>query len=1148
MKRTRRTQTAGRWLMVGAMVVSVLTVAGMTGSSAGAASVLASDTFSRTTSNGFGSADAGGAWSIAGTPSNFSVSGGAGRMVVAAANQLRGAYLPTLSSTDVDSTVDESLSSAPTAGTGYLSTIVRRTGTNDYRLRVRLDPGAMTLQLLRTVNGTATTLASKSLVGGYSAGSVVHLRLQALGTGTTSLNGKVWFDAQSEPSSWTVTATDATAALQVAGGLGLEAYLGATFLPVPATMTVDNLNVTSGGAVATPPTASFTAAPTKLAVAFTNTSTATGGTIVSQTWDFGDGSPTSTVANPNHTYATAGTYQVTLTVTDSNSLTGQTVRPVTVVANAAPTAAFTSSSARLVASFTSTSSDSDGTIVAYSWDFGDASAVSTLQNPGHTYASAGTYQVTLTVTDNDGATGQVMHPITVVANATPTASFTSSSTKLVASFTSTSTDSDGTVVGYSWDFGDGSPVSTVQNPGHTYASAGTYQVTLTVTDNDGGTGQVTNPVSVVANQPPSASFTSSVSALTVNFNASASSDPDGTIVSYSWDFGDDSLEGPGVTTSHTYATGGTYQVTLTLTDNDGATSSVTQAVQPVSFVQLASDAFSRAVSNGFGTAVVGGAWSIAGTPSNFTVGGGTGRMIVAANQLRGAYLPTVSTTDVDSTVDLSLSSTPTAGTAYLSSIVRRIGTSDYRLRVRFDPGAMTLQLLRGVNGTLTTLGSKSLGVGYSAGSVVHLRLQALGTGATSLNGKVWFDAQSESSSWTLQATDVTAALQAPGGLGVESYLTANFAPTPVTMTVDNLNVTSGGTVPTPLVAAFTSTANKLAVAFTNTSTDSAGTIVGQSWDFGDGSPTSTVANPNHTYATAGTYQVTLTVTDSNNLTAKVTQPVYVANVLAPPGVCGSGGTPPATYHHIVVIMEENRRWSDVGGVGFGSMPYLHSLATQCSTFADWTETDTAQSSLTQYIGLTSGVDNPAVWNDCSPSLTCRSTDNNIFRQVRVSGGTTRSFVEGATTGCSAAGNADRHIPALYYYGGTDHDYCNTEVRPLTELDVNNLPTFAMITPNLCNDGHDCPNSAVDAWDTTMINSILAGANYQAGDTAIFVMYDEDYPVPNLLIAPTAASGILSTSGAGHAAMLKSWEQMLGLPVMNQGQLPTAISLRTPANI
>jgi phospholipase C len=268
----------------------------------------------------------------------------------------------------------------------------------------------------------------------------------------------------------------------------------------------------------------------------------------------------------------------------------------------------------------------------------------------------------------------------------------------------------------------------------------------------------------------------------------------------------------------------------------------------------------------------------------------------------------------------------------------------------------------------------------------------------------------------------------------------------------------------------------------------------------------------------------------------------------PPAICGSASTPPTDYQHVVVMVEENRQWVDVGGVGFGSMPYLHSLATQCTTFADWTETNTSQSSLTQYIGMTSGVDNPATVDDCSPSTTCRSTDDNIFRQVRVAGGTARTFVEGATTGCSAAGNAAKHIPALYYYGGTDHDSCSTEVRPLGELDANHLPTFSMIIPNLCNDGHDCGNATVDSWAAVTLGSLLAGADYRAGKTAIFVLYDEDHPVPNLVLAPTAHAGTLSTAGAGHAAALRTWEQMLGLPVMQQGQLPSAISLRAPAHI
>jgi acid phosphatase len=267
-------------------------------------------------------------------------------------------------------------------------------------------------------------------------------------------------------------------------------------------------------------------------------------------------------------------------------------------------------------------------------------------------------------------------------------------------------------------------------------------------------------------------------------------------------------------------------------------------------------------------------------------------------------------------------------------------------------------------------------------------------------------------------------------------------------------------------------------------------------------------------------------------------------------------TPPAQYQHVVVFSFENRTWADVGGPGFSSstMPYLHSLASQCSFFSDWTETDTVQDSLTQYIGETSGVDNPSTVNDCSPSPTCESTDNNIFRQVRLAGKTARNYVEGATSGCSSSGNADKHIPDLYYFGtytdGTgshnDHDFCNTEVRPYTEFDVDNLPTYAWITPNLCDDGHDClDNSVPDGWASTNVQAVLDSAAYKAGTVAVFIWYDEDHPVANLQIAPTSHKGDITQIGIGsHAALLKTIEDMLGLPVMNQGQLPSATDLRT----
>jgi len=161
-------------------------------------------------------------------------------------------------------------------------------------------------------------------------------------------------------------------------------------------------------------------------------------------------------------------------------------------------------------------------------------------------------------------------------NQPPTAAFTSSCSSLTCSFTSTSSDPDGSIAAYSWTFGDGG-TSTLQNPSHTYAAAGTYTVALTVTDNQGATNSVSHTVTVTAgNQPPVAAFTSSCSALTCTFT-STSSDADGSISAYSWTFGDGStstIQNP----SHAYAAAGTYTVALTVTDNQGATNSVSHTV------------------------------------------------------------------------------------------------------------------------------------------------------------------------------------------------------------------------------------------------------------------------------------------------------------------------------------------------------------------------------------------------------------------------------------------------------------------------------------------------------------------------------------------------------------------------------------------
>src|SRR6266516_4523282 len=331
-----------------------------------------------------------------------------------------------------------------------------------------------------------------------------------------------------------------------------------------------------------PPVAAFSSSCSALTCSFTSTSSDPDGSIASYSWAFGDGA-TSTVQNPSHSYAAAGSYNVTLTVTDNQGATNAVSHSVTVAAGTQPpVAAFSSSCRALTCSFTSTGSDPDGSIASYSWAFGDG-ATSTVQNPSHSYAAAGSYTVTLTVTDNQGATNAVSHSVTVTAaNQPPVAAFSSSCSALTCSFTSTSSDPDGTIASYSWTFGDGA-TSTVQNPSHTYAAGGTYTVTLTVTDNQSA-----------ANQAPTANFTFSCSGLSCSFT-STSSDPDGSIAGYSWNFGD-ATTSTAQNPSHSYAAAGTYNVTLTVTDNQGATNSVTHSVTLAAANQPPVAAFSSSCS------------------------------------------------------------------------------------------------------------------------------------------------------------------------------------------------------------------------------------------------------------------------------------------------------------------------------------------------------------------------------------------------------------------------------------------------------------------------------------------------------------------------------------------------------------------------
>ena len=169
--------------------------------------------------------------------------------------------------------------------------------------------------------------------------------------------------------------------------------------------------------------------------------------------------------------------------------------------------------------------------------------------------------------------------VTAIApNVSPTADFTVLVSDLsVILDAGGSSDSDGSITDYSWDFGDGTS-GAGRTANKIYSGPGIYDVTLTVTDNRGGSATVTRQVTAIApNVLPTAVFSESVNDLAVAVDASASSDPDGTIASYAWDFGDGST-GSGKTASKTYTAAGTYTVKLTVTDNRGGTATVTRQV------------------------------------------------------------------------------------------------------------------------------------------------------------------------------------------------------------------------------------------------------------------------------------------------------------------------------------------------------------------------------------------------------------------------------------------------------------------------------------------------------------------------------------------------------------------------------------------
>jgi phospholipase C len=231
-------------------------------------------------------------------------------------------------------------------------------------------------------------------------------------------------------------------------------------------------------------------------------------------------------------------------------------------------------------------------------------------------------------------------------------------------------------------------------------------------------------------------------------------------------------------------------------------------------------------------------------------------------------------------------------------------------------------------------------------------------------------------------------------------------------------------------------------------------------------------------------------------------------------------------------------------------PFARSLAASCGSADHYRAVGSP--SLPNYLAAVTGATH-GVHDDGSPATHPVKGDN-LFRQVRTAGGTARSYEEAMPTNCQLSGSgryAVKHNPQAYLADPADRNACQDDDVPLGDLGdgpfiddlrADRLPTFSFVTPDLCNDTHDCDVAVGDAWLRTWIGAILNSATYAAHRTAVFIVWDEPTPMPLLVISPTTPAGATSSQPFDHYSLLRTAEELLGVPT-TLGAAATATSLR-----
>ena len=278
--------------------------------------------------------------------------------------------------------------------------------------------------------------------------------------------------------------------------------------------------------------------------------------------------------------------------------------------------------------------------------------------------------------------------------------------------------------------------------------------------------------------------------------------------------------------------------------------------------------------------------------------------------------------------------------------------------------------------------------------------------------------------------------------------------------------------------------------------------------------------------------------------------------------CGTQATPPATRAHVIWIWMENHSYDAI--VGSADAPYENQLIADCGLATNYH--NVTHPSLPNYVAATSGLARRIVRRhfrtDCDPGGSCTTSTDSLFSQAP----TWRAYEEAMPSNCfgqDADPYAVRHNPPPYFSSLTD---CGTNDVPYTalatDLQADTLPAFVFVTPDLCHDTHDCSVATGDAWLSAEVPKIVGSSAYQSGTTALFITWDEGEGgrsrrceantrdvgchVATIVVSPSTPAGTTSAQLFNHYGLLRTTEEMLGLPLL--GQAARAASLRVPFNL